>query len=150
LPEGLALDGRDALPLLRGEAGAAGGNADQRFWQWNRYTPLPRSNAAMRDGPWKLVFPMLPGADALDPRDADLRRRLDRGEVTHEQIVLPPEPVRDGLIAGPPQLFQVEADPCETDDRAAFEPARATRMAAALDEWFTHVEAERRIGIRGA
>jgi arylsulfatase A-like enzyme len=150
VPEGLALDGGDALPLLRGQSGGSGGGGERRFWQWNRYTPLPRCNTAMRDGPWKLVFPMLPGAGALDPRDAALRRRLDRGEVTYEQIELPPEPDRGGLVPAPPHLFHIGDDPHETDDRAAREPARAAGMAAALDAWFTQVEHERRTGASGA
>jgi arylsulfatase A len=147
-PDGLALDGRDALPLLRGRAHGSSGGGNRRFWQWNRYSPVPRCNAAMRDGPWKLVFPMLPGADALDPRDAELRRRLDRGEVTHAQIELPPEPDHSGLVAGPPQLYHVADDPHETADRAAREPVRTARMAAALDGWFAEVEAERHTGAR--
>jgi len=60
LQEALPSDGVDMSPLLRQE-GADEGTA--RFWQRNRYEPVPRCNGAMRDGPWKLVWPMTEGGD---------------------------------------------------------------------------------------
>ena len=58
-PEGLPLDGCNQLPRLRGtpEAGAP-----PRFWQFNRYDPVPGCNLALRDGPWKLYWPRIPEA----------------------------------------------------------------------------------------
>src|SRR3954454_21120669 len=46
-PSDLRLDGVDILPVLRGERDDV---PPVRFWQWNRYQPVPACNAAMRDG----------------------------------------------------------------------------------------------------
>ena len=56
--DGPALDGHDLLPTLRGEQGQI---EPRQFWQWNFYVPMVTTNAAMRDGPWKLVRPMISG-----------------------------------------------------------------------------------------
>ncbi|MEZ4621460.1 MAG: hypothetical protein R2867_38990 [Caldilineaceae bacterium] len=64
---GLPLDG-DILPVLRGEMLQ---RAPRRFWQWNGYTPIGTTNAAMRDGDWKLVRP----ADRRHPPPPPLMRR---------------------------------------------------------------------------
>jgi arylsulfatase A-like enzyme len=53
------LDGRDVLPLLRGEP--AGDLALRLLpFQKNRYTPVAHSNASIRRGPWKLLWPGIP------------------------------------------------------------------------------------------
>ena len=54
----LALDGRDLSPILRGEPA---GEPPPRFWQFNFYAPDIGTNAAMRDGNWKLLQPMISG-----------------------------------------------------------------------------------------
>ena len=43
-----------SLPLLRGETP---NETPRRFWQLNTYQPVGWVNAAMREGPWKLVRP---------------------------------------------------------------------------------------------
>ena len=53
-PGMLPLDGRDILPVMRGESHKV---CTRRFWQWNRLEPVGSCNAAMRDGDWKLVRP---------------------------------------------------------------------------------------------
>ena len=67
--EGPPLDGRDVLAVLRGE------DADgppPRFWQWNNYSPIGTSNAAMRDGDWKLVRPVISNIRFATPEDERL------------------------------------------------------------------------------
>ena len=71
--DGLPLDGCNQLPRLRGtpEAGAP-----PRFWQFNRYDPVPGCNLAMRDGPWKLYWPRIPEAMVKLPEDNAAVREL--------------------------------------------------------------------------
>ena len=135
------LDGRSALPLLRGERG---GVDPLRFWQWNRYTPLPTCNAAVRDGRWKLVRPAIREAMAIDPADGEMDRLLKYAPEGITDIRRDPEPER--VLPSPPPalLFDLEADPFERHDLAGADPARAARMLAVLEDWFAEVEAERR------
>jgi arylsulfatase A-like enzyme len=146
MPPGVALDGEDVWGVLRGKPAAATAvEGRTQFWQWNRYTPLARNNAAMREGDWKLVYPLLPETNKLLPHDAALRRKLDRGELTFDEIqaIVTPEPDYSGLASPPAQLFNLADDPSESQDRVTEEPERAARMVAALDTWFEAIEAER-------
>jgi arylsulfatase A len=139
------LDGVDALPALRGDA------AEQqvRFWQLNAYSPVGETNAAMRDGDWKLVRPAINLAFASDG-DAELARRYvdldiqykyDRDSVT--EIAEWPEPVRCMPDVPAPLLFNLADDPGEEDDLSAREPQRAAAMLRRLENWFEEVETER-------
>ena len=156
VPPALSLDGRDVWGRLRGEQGQPAGTTsttvDRQFWQWNRYAPLARCNAAMRDGEWKLVFPLIPETNKLLPEDAALRRTLDRGELTFEEIqsVAPPEPDYSAFTPLPAQLFNVAEDPGETRDRAAEDPERIRRMSDSLDAWFDEIESERKMNATAA
>lgn len=84
-----------------------------RFWQWNRATPNYTHNAAMRDGPWKLVRPFV-GREV---------------------------PKADSTAA--PVLYHLTTDPFETTDLAAQHPERYARMRAALAAWSAEIERER-------
>lgn len=137
----LPLDGRSALPLLRGEQG---GIDPLRFWQWNRYTPVPTCNAAVRDGRWKLVRPAIREAMAIDPADGEMDRRLKYEPEGITDIRRDPEPERTIPAPAPPLLFDLVTDPAERTDLAAVEPARAARLLTALEAWFAEVETERR------
>lgn len=139
LPD-LPLDGRGALPLLRGESGQAD---PVRFWQWNRYTPVASCNAAMRDGPWKLLRPAIPEAMRVAPEDLAMDRRLKYEPETITDIERGPEPERTLPAPPPPLLFHIGDDPYEQRDLAGAEPDRVRRMQAALDRWFESVESDR-------
>jgi arylsulfatase A-like enzyme len=139
------LDGLDALPALRGEVNV------QRtaFWQFNDYSPLGVTNAAMREGDMKLVRPAISMAFASDA-DAelagryvalDIQYKYDRAGVT--QIAEWPEPVRQRPGVPAPQLFNLALDPGEQHDISAQEPERAASMLARLETWFEDVEGER-------
>jgi arylsulfatase A-like enzyme len=139
------LDGHDVLAVLRGETAVVD---PVRFWQNNRYEPRVESNAAMRDGPWKLVRPAIPETMTVDEAD----RLVDRGlnqwlddRVTEIQVPERDEPVLDDVPA--PLLFNVADDPFEQHDLAPENPERVRTMSAALESWFESVEADRRRGL---
>ncbi|MBW3625538.1 MAG: arylsulfatase [Armatimonadetes bacterium] len=140
-PRDLPLDGEDALPLLRGERGAAN---PVRLWQWNRYTPVASCNAAMREGPWKLIRPSIPEAMTVSPEDLAMDRRLKYEPDTVKDMERGPEPGRTLPDPPPPLLFHLEEDPYELHDRAESQPDRVRRMQAELDRWFDSVERDRR------
>ena len=140
-PRDLTLDGVDILPLLQGAPTEV---PPTRFWQWNRYTPAPEGNAAMRDGRWKLVRPAIAEAMAVSPMDLALDIDLKVNPGGRTEIVRDPEPDRKLSPPPPAQLFDVDADPGEAHDLATAEPGRVSRMEDALTAWFEDVEGDRR------
>jgi arylsulfatase A-like enzyme len=140
-PTDLPFDGVDVLPLLQG---APHNMPETRFWQWNRYTPAPEGNAAMRDGKWKLVRPAIAEAMAVAPMDLALDIDLKVNPGGRTEILTDPEPPRTLPDPPPAQLFDIEADPSEEHDLAAGEPGRVSRMEDALAAWFDDVERDRR------
>ena len=140
-PSDLALDGVDALDAIRGE----GTLTDRpRFWQWNRYTPVGTSNAAMRDGDWKLVRPCLAASMWLTEADLTMDRELKYEQDKHDEIARTPEPEREIPAPPPPELYNLAHDPMERRNLAQAEPERTARMLRQLEAWFEEVEAERR------
>jgi arylsulfatase A len=137
---GEPVDGVNVLPLLQGVPAEV---PDERFWQWNRYTPVADVNAAMRDGKWKLVRPAIPEAMQVSAADlmtdADLKFRPE----AYTAIIEDPEPERDIGPLPPSQLFDIGADPAEANDLAADHPGRVSRMEDALARWFESVELDR-------
>jgi arylsulfatase A len=140
-PRDVKLDGVNVLPMLQGQHGTVD---TTRFWQWNRYTPVSECNAAMRDGRWKLVRPLIKEAMAL--ADDDLAMDIDAkyNPDKYTDIVRTPEPQR--ALSSPPaaQLFDLINDPFERNDLAAAQPERVGRMQRELAAWFEEVEQERR------
>lgn len=138
-PAGVELDGRDILPLL---GGASRGGPRRLAWQWNRYEPVARCNAALRDGQWKLYIPPIPEAMEKVPHDNELTRRLAQmPDAPHSLFT--EEPV-DRLISDPrePRLFNVVADPAESRDLAQDHPQRVQRMLGEYTRWFEDVHRE--------
>jgi arylsulfatase A-like enzyme len=139
------LDGQDVLQTLRGEPA----NPGPRFWQWNGYTPVYTSNAAMRDGDWKLVRPAL----AITPADEAARIAMDRyveldiaykyHPETVTELMSDPEPNRIIPDALPPELYDIASDPFEKTDLAMREPDRLSAMLSSLESWCEEVEHER-------
>jgi len=140
-PRGLALDGVNVLSALRSEGGQV---STRRFWQWNRYTPVVTCNAAMRDGPWKLVRPTMPEAMWVAPEDLEMDRALKYHPERYEEIRRGPEPERQIVPPPPSELYNIEQDPFERQNLAGLEPDRTARMLHELETWFEAVEAERR------
>jgi arylsulfatase A-like enzyme len=146
LPEnGLPLDGQDMLGVLRGEAA----ENRVRYWQWNGSTPVYTSNAAMRDGNWKLVRPAL----AMQPADDEAKAAMDRyveldiaykyHPETVTELMGDPEPARIIPDPPPPELYDLSADPFESKDLATTQPDRASQMLSDLEAWCEEVEADR-------
>ncbi len=106
----LPLDGRSFASLL-----TEGTAPEPRplFWQWNRHEPNHTHNAALRDGPWKLVKPY----------------------VTKNKI--------EGDSDLPHALYHLDDDPAETTDLAARHPDRVQTMRATLEAWSHDVELDR-------
>ena len=150
--EGPAFDGHDLSPKL------SGGEVNvepRRFWQWNFYEPNIGTNAAMRDGKWKLVRTMIKGTRFFskelyvseeDERrtqafvEADQRHKKDPLSVAEllpiPRVNLPPPES--------PELYDLSTDPGEGNDLAAEFPARVSDMLGQLETWFEEAEAERR------
>lgn len=137
----LSLDGRDLSPILA--EGRPEGDV-RRFWQWNRYTPIPTGNAAMRDGRWKLVRPAIREAMRVAPADLDVDRRLKYAPESVVDVTRDPEPERLIPLPPPPLLFDLDADPYEQRDLATQHPERVSRMLGELEAWFESVDADRR------
>ncbi len=141
LPEdNLPLDGWDISPVLRGEDGKVN---TRRFWQWNRYYPYIGSNAAMRDGEWKLVRPRAPQTNRGMDGSKDVELRQEPWKFTE----ILPTPPREEISYGPPsepELYNLANDPGEQHNLAKQEPERTSRMLSDLEAWFEEVEADRR------
>ncbi|HUS48207.1 MAG TPA: sulfatase-like hydrolase/transferase [Phycisphaerae bacterium] len=139
-PKRLKLDGVNMLPVLLGQNGKV---CTRRFWQWNRYTPLVTCNAAMRDGDWKLVRPVIAEAMAVP----DIKwLRVSMYEPEHfiaNGIIREGDPPRQVPLPPPAQLFNLADDPLEQHDLAAEHPQRVSKMLRELETWFEEVEAER-------
>lgn len=140
VPAELDLDGANILPLLRGESCDV---PEVRFWQWNRYQPEVTSDAAVREGDWKLVRPVIPITMWTDPSEQEMDSALRDEPWRHFEPVRGPFPPRELPPPPEPQLFNIAEDPGEHNDLATEHPDRAGRMLGALESWFEQVEAER-------
>ena len=146
--DGAPLDGGDVLPLLRGEVPQ---DTPRRFWQWNGYSPIGTTNAAMRDGDWKLVRPQIKGIRYATAEDEQIAARYVEADIAYkyhpEQItslLADPEPRRIIPEPPPPELYNIATDPMEKENLADTDPARVSRMLIELETWFEEVETERR------
>jgi arylsulfatase A len=138
--EAPALDGVNVLPVVSGERDAG---CTRRCWQWNRYTPLVQSNAAIRDGDWKLVRPSI--AETMTVPDIQwLHTCMYEHEYFLEHgVIRDLEPSRNIPAPGPPELYNVADDSLEQTNLAAQQPDVARRLLRELETWFDEVEAER-------
>ncbi len=150
-PPGPALDGQDLSPLLLGRPFQV---EPRRFWQWNYYWPDVGTNAAVRDGEWKLVRPMIRGTrffrDELCVSDEDRARTAAfvEADMKHKENPLAvrsvlPVPRLKRQEPEPPELYNLVEDPGEHSDLAVAHPDRVWRMLGQLEQWFERVEAER-------
>jgi arylsulfatase A len=134
-------DGVSLLPLL---AGGPPADLAERplFFQRTRYTPVAHSNAAVRQGRWKLFWPPIPATVVKDGARDNFS--YHRG-LTHAHWEMPLDvelPDYSGVIPAAPQLFDLEADPGEQRDLSADHRDVVGRLAAAYDQWFAEVFAD--------
>ncbi len=140
------IDGHDVTAVLKGNSPQ---EQPLRFWQWNGDSPIGVTNAAMRQGDWKLVRPAL---DIAYASEADKQFADDYIEKDIEYKYYPenfsekfdwPDPKK--IIPEPPvpELYDLSVDPGETNDVTASNPEIASRMLAELETWFEEVESER-------
>lgn len=139
--DGLPLDGRSVLGTWLGKPD----DYDKtRFWQWNRYTPVSKCNAAVREGSLKLVWPPIDGAMQMTERDIELDG-LMKSPATRLSA---PEGYNDSwrviTPSAPPELYDLASDPEEKDNLAAVRPELTARLERAFEVWFNEVEGERR------
>jgi len=139
-PRALKLDGANVSALLRGEGAKL---PTKRFWQWTRYDPLATSNAAMRDGDWKLVRPALAGTCSSSRQEMAGDAAMRREPWKHYEPDLSSMPPREVPDPPPPQLYNLADDPGERNNLANQHPDRMTRMLRELETWFEEVEADR-------
>ena len=134
------LDGQDVLDAI---INGSGQTNCQRFWQWNRYTPVPTCNAAMRDGDWKLIRPVIRQAMVVSEADLEMDRRLKEEPEAISDICRDPEPPRSVPDPPAPLLFNIADDPYERCDVAADHPQRLASMQRELDRWWADVSSGR-------
>jgi len=140
-PRDRKLDGVDVLPALRGESGKV---CTRRFWQWNRYTPLVTCNAAMREGGWKLVRPVIREAMAVPDIKWLEVSMYDYEHFVEHGVIQEPDPPREVPAPPRPELYNLADDPLEKSNLAAEHPDRVSTMLRELETWFEDVETERR------
>jgi arylsulfatase A len=140
VPSDLSLDGMNAWPVLLGQEAEG---CTRRFWQWNRYTPLVECNAAMRNGDWKLVRPVI--REAMQVPDLHWLRvsMYEPEHFVENGVIRGPDPEREVPPPPPPELYNVADDPLERHDLAEAHPDRVHRMVREIETWFEEVEAER-------
>ena len=140
-PTDRVIDGVNVLPVLRGEDGDV---CTRRFWQWNRYTPVPRCNAGMRDGDWKLIQPKVPEAFHMPEGGWLLLAMYGPEYFEHYGPFSTGYPPREIPADRPtPELYNLAEDPLEQNDLAEADPDRVSRMCRDIEQWFEEVEAER-------
>ena len=137
VPSQLKLDGVNVLPALRGEPAEV---CSTRFWQWNRYRPIVTSNAAVRDGDWKLVRPALPEAMFV-PDIHWLPVSMYGPEYFHQNGIFRGAEPQIELSEPPvPELYNISTDPLERQNLAAQYPDQVRSLLLKLENWFAEVE----------
>ena len=140
------LDGIDMSEILMGEPQH---HAPRRFWQWNGYSPIGTTNAAVREGSWKLVRPALDVSYATEA-DQTLADRYIEKDIEYKyhpenfsQVFDWPEPEQIVTKAPKPELYNIDNDPLEQHDLADQNPDIALKLLRNLETWFEEVESER-------
>ena len=136
LPNTPIIDGIDISPLLDGQNPYKG---IKRFWQWNRYEPVPGCNIAVRDGDWKLVVPEIP--EAMEVFDVHyLHTSMYEPEYFIENGIFSNTSPHRNIPASPlPELYNITDDPGETCNRAIDYPERVETLLKDTEQWFTRM-----------
>lgn len=133
------VDGLDFSPVFSGEPLPP----RKLFWQWNRYTPEVKTNAAVRDSQYKLLH--TPVQSYLDVPQKELE--LDEQKVYHpdlfDDLYLAPFPDRPVLSQPSLELYNLLSDPGERNNILDCTPRIAGDLEDLLNSWFQDVEQER-------
>jgi len=133
-----SFDGKNVMPTLRGRPQPELANRLLPF-QKNRYRPAAHSDAAIRRGRWKLLWP---GAAVT------MRKDSARDNPSYRRGVVRPHwemPLDRELAAVPtfkeslPRLFDLRADPAERNNVAGEHPELVKELTRRYDEWFVDV-----------
>lgn len=142
----LPLDGHNIFPQLVGEEPW---EEPRRYWQWNEYQPIGATNAAMREGDWKLVRPWMDIRFATTS-DEDSHRLYVQTDIEYKYrpenvtgLMENPDPQRETPDPPPPELYHIADDPQERNNLIGAHPGRAGRMLRELESWFEEVNSER-------
>ena len=113
LPEGVSLDGKNRLDeILLGSSSPS----EPYYWQWNRFTPVSKCNAAIRCGKWKLVWPPVEEAMQVPPYVVEIDERIKQEETVPDTLYLFDDSYRRIPAPHPPRLYNLEDDPLERHD----------------------------------
>lgn len=136
LPPRLKLDGESKLQAFSQNDTFP---ETEHYWQYNRFTPVSKCNAAVRRGKWKLIWPSLDEAQAVPPYVVE----LDEYVKTLDRLPDKPWPFDDSfrILPAPhaPQLYNLEDDPFERNDLASQYPSLVADLTAAFENWFADV-----------
>ena len=149
----LPLDGYNIIDQLRGDKLK---KPPRRFWQWNFYYPSIATNAAIRDGKWKLVQPMISGTRYYNNKDLHVAKEdtlrtaaLIEADIRHKE-----DPTLiDSILEVPhikypppeaPELYNIDKDPEESFNVAEQNPVIVSKLINELYKWFEEVEFSRK------
>lgn len=138
-PEGAKpMDGLNLLPYFKEGNLHSLATRDLPF-QKNRYTPVAHSDAALRNGRWKLFWPGI--AETIGKDLGRDNPSVERGTVLpHWEMPLDPDlPDYSEVEEHAAQLFDLIRDPAEREDRADEEPDKLAAMRRRYDDWFASV-----------
>ena len=131
-------DGINLMPLLMGRPMPELGVRQLPF-QKNRYRPAAHSDAAMREGRWKLMWP---GVAVTMKKDSarDNPSYLKGMTEPHWEMRLDTQLAPVPKFTDPkPRLFDLLKDPAEQNDVAADHPELVNRLRTSYDIWFQDV-----------
>lgn len=137
----LKIDGISRLPELYGEQDTE--YPINRYWQYNRFTPVSRCNAAVKKNKWKLVWPSIKEAfeyshEVID-QDEEWKDNLD---MIVEDIIPYDDSGRIIPPPHPPKLYNLENDPFEQNDLSSRYPEITASLTREFCQWFEDVETD--------
>ena len=147
VPEGLSLDGKSRLPELLNQTGLS---AEPYFWQWNRFTPVSKCNAAVKCGKWKLVWPQIDEAMQVPPYVVELDERIKKAETLPDDLYPFDDSFRILPDPHPAQLYNLEDDPFEKHDLSAQYPDIVRSLTLAFEKWYKDVMQDYRFAVSGS
>ncbi len=135
----LEFDGIDATAAFTG-----GQLAERRlYWQWNRHQPNLGSNAAARDGNWKLVHAPIREYLDLPAHEIDMDVEIKYKPELYAKLVEEPIDPRPEIVVPIVELYDLSKDGEEKANIACVETARVQAMESQLRKWFAEVERDR-------